>query len=180
MFVKDLADSCGNVEAIPHNEEKYMSFTNEVLVDEQEIKDNDEIKIKKVYWKLKFLDSMNFVKASLEKLVGNLDKSQLKHMQKHFQGKKLDLMCSKGVYPYEYMSDVTKLYETHLPPKDAFASKLNVGSTNITSELVAEGISDEKYQIVQDVYAEFQCQNLADLTKIYVEQDTLQCNWPTL
>ena len=140
LFVKDLADSCGNVEAIPHNEKKYMSFTKKVLVDEQEINENDEIKIKKVYWKLKFIDSMNFAKSSLEKLIDNLDKPQLKHMQKHFQGKKLDLMCSKGVYPYEYMSDVSKLYETHLPFKDAFASKLNVGSTNITSELVAEDI----------------------------------------
>ena len=174
LFVKDLADSCGNVDAIPHNEQKYMSFTKKVLVDEKEVEENGEKKIKKVYWKLKFLDSMNFVKGSLEGLVGNLGQSQLNHMKKHFQGKKLGLMCSKGVYPYKYMSDVTKLFETNLPPKEAFASKLNVGSTNISSELVGEGISDKKYKIVQDVYEEFKCKNLADLTKIYVEQDTLQ------
>ena len=37
-----------------------------------------------------------------------------------------------------------------------------------------EGILDEKYRIVQDVFKEFQCKNLADLTKVYVEQDTIQ------
>ena len=113
-----------------------MSFTKKVLVDEKEVEENGEKKIKKAYWKLKFLDSTNFVKGSLEGLVGQ---SQLNHMKKHFQGKKLGLMCSTGVYPHEYMSDLTKLFETNLPPKEAFASKLNVGSTNISSELVGEG-----------------------------------------
>ena len=36
LFVKDLADSYGNVDAIPHNEQKYMAFTKKVLVDEVE------------------------------------------------------------------------------------------------------------------------------------------------
>ena len=174
LFVRDLADSCGNVDVIPHNEQKYMTFTKKVLVDEKEIEKNGGKKIKKIYWKLKFLGSLNFMKSSLERLVGNLDRSQLNHMKKHFQGKKLDLMCSKGVYPYEYMTDVTKLRETNLPPKEAFASKLNVGTTNVSGELIAEDISDEKYKIVQEVYKEFKCKNLADLTKVYVEQDTLQ------
>ena len=48
------------------------------------------------------------MKKSLEKLVDNLDASQLTHMQKHFQGKKFDLMRSEGVHPYEYMTDVSK------------------------------------------------------------------------
>ena len=72
------------------------------------------------------------------------------------------------------MADVTKLQETKLPPKEAFASKLNAGTTNVSGEIIAENISDKKYKIVQEAYEEFKCKNLADLTKVYVEQDTLQ------
>ena len=43
LFVKDLADSYGNVDAIPHNEQKYMTFTKNVLVHEIK-KENGEIK----------------------------------------------------------------------------------------------------------------------------------------
>ena len=86
LLVKALADSFGNVDAIPHNEQKYMTFTKKVLVDEVEKEGGG---IKKVYWKLKFIDSLNFMQKSLEKLVDNLDASQLTHMKKHFQGKKI-------------------------------------------------------------------------------------------
>ena len=57
-------------------------------------------------------------------------------------------MCGKGVYPYEYMTNVSKFQETSLPPKKAFASKLNSGTTDIGDEIKAEDISDEKYRIV--------------------------------
>ena len=114
------------------------------------------------------------MKKSLEGLVSNLDTSQLKHMQKHFQGKKLDLMFNKGVYSYEYMTDVLKFQETRLPPKEAFASQLNAGTPDTDGEIKAEGISDEKCRIVQEVFKEFKCKNLADLTKVYVAQDTIQ------
>ena len=90
LFVKDLADSYGNVDAIPHNEQKYMTFTKKVLVDEKE--DG-----KKIYWKLKFIDSLNFMKNSLEKLVGNLDVSQLNHMKSISKGKNLN-SCVVKVY----------------------------------------------------------------------------------
>ena len=59
-------------------------------------------------------------------------------------------MCSKGVYPYEYMTDVSKFQETSLPSKEAFASQLNAGTTDIDGEIKAEGISDEKYCVVQE------------------------------
>ena len=35
------------------------------------------------------------------------------------------LMCSKGIYMYEYINNYEKLLETQLPPKEAFYSSLN-------------------------------------------------------
>ena len=41
------------------------------------------------------------------------------------------------------MTDVSKFQETDLPPKEAFASKLNSGTTDIGDEIKAEGIQGQ-------------------------------------
>ena len=76
----------------------------------------------------------------MEKLVGNLEKSKFKHTSKYFQDEKLDLMLQKGIYPYEYMTDVEKLWETELPLKEMFASSLNSGAL-----LESEGTTEPKH-----------------------------------
>ena len=53
----------------------------------------------------------------------------------------LRLIVRKGVYPFEYMDSFAPFQETHLPPKDAFFSKL----TNA-------GISDVDYAHAQFVW----------------------------
>ena len=39
---------------------------------------------------------------------------------------KFDLLLQKGFYPYEYMDDWEKFYETSLPEKEDFYSHLNM------------------------------------------------------
>ena len=82
LFVKRLADSPGDVDCIPRNQEKYITFGKNILVDTI-VKDDKEVNI---YSRLKFVDTMNFMQTSLEKLVGNLDKSKFKHTSKYFPG----------------------------------------------------------------------------------------------
>ena len=100
IFVKRLADSIGDAGCIPHNEEKYITFLKRVLVEEVveevEVKEvveeegeegrykerkvtNEEVK--KIFWRLKFVDTLNFMRSSLEKLAGNLERDQLKKWQ---------------------------------------------------------------------------------------------------
>ena len=95
LFVKRLADSPGDVSCIPRNEEKYVTFNKQVLVD-MIVKDDKEVK---VYSKFKFVDTMNFMRTSLERLVGNLEKPSLEHTGKYFRGEELDLMLRKGNLP---------------------------------------------------------------------------------
>lgn len=52
-------------------------------------------------------------------------------MQK-FYGDKMDLLCRKGYYPYEWVDKDDKLNYEGLPPKESFYSRLK-----------QEGISDE-------------------------------------
>ena len=170
LFVKRLADNKGNVGCIPRNEEKYITFNKDVLVDtivKEEENEEGETKVKEVniYSRLKFVDTMNFMNTSLEKLVNNLDRSQFKHTSKYFQGEQLDLMLRKGVYPYEYMTDGLKLKEEKLPPKDAFKSGLGAGAVE-DGEIQPNEISDEDYQHAQKVFNEFDCKNLADYTEL--------------
>lgn len=106
LFVKRLADTQGDVNCIPRNEEKYITFTKAVHVDV--IEKGEDNRTVDVYSNLRFVDTINFMQASLEKLVGNMERPDFKHTSKYFNGEKLDLMLQKGVYPYEYMDGVKK------------------------------------------------------------------------
>jgi hypothetical protein len=73
--------------------------------------------------------------SSIESLAENIkkecvDSNKLKacfpNLSEHFSDiEKLDLMTQKGIYPYEYVNDYSKLLQTKLPPIDRFYSKLN-------------------------------------------------------
>lgn len=84
------------INCIPNSMEKYMAFM--------------------LGHNLVFIDSFQFM--SLDKLVDNLPKESLKYTSEVFQGKALELMSKKGVYPYDYMDSFEKFNETKLPTKD--------------------------------------------------------------
>ena len=67
------------INAILNNMEKYMTF----------MSGNH----------LNFIGSFQFMSSSLDKLVSNLPKEDLKYTSEEFTGKKLSLMSQKGVYP---------------------------------------------------------------------------------
>ena len=115
MFVKRLADMKGRVSCIAQNEEKYISFSKDILV--------DVVNDKKVYVKLKFLDSFRFMGKSLADLVKTTTK--FKHTDKYFTSEQQELLRRKEVYPYDYITSFSKLLETKPPPKEAFDSWLN-------------------------------------------------------
>src|SRR2546425_3696665 len=75
----------------------------------------------------RFVDSLQFLGESLSSLVKVLSKNGRGHCKHthHCFPDHLDLVCQKGVYPYEYMTGVDKLTETCLPPQEAFFSKLS-------------------------------------------------------
>ena len=94
-----------NINAIPNNMEKYMTF---MLGNH-----------------LTFINSFQFMSSSLDKLVSNLPKKALKYTSEEFTGKELSLMSQKGVYPYDQMDSFEKFNQTELPTKDQFYSILN-------------------------------------------------------
>ncbi|KAK3700421.1 hypothetical protein QZH41_004481 [Actinostola sp. cb2023] len=164
LFIKSLGFSDGKIDCIPNNEEKYISFKKNIVVDSFFKKDKKSKKYKKIFIKreLRFIDSFKFMSSGLDKLVGNLKKEQFINTSKFFEGEELDLLLRKGVYPYDYMNCLSKLDETALPKKEEFFSKLNDAD-----------ISDEDYQHAQNVWKVFEMNTMRDYHNLYLLSDVL-------
>jgi len=137
LFIKKLDRNGEQIKCIPNNEEKYISFSKEVVVDEFLNKEKKHVQVKR---ELRFLDSFRFMASSLDALSKNLSKEQCKNVKSKYSGEHLDLVLRKGVYQYKYMDSLERLNETQLPPKTAFYSRLSETE-----------ISDEDYEHAQTV-----------------------------
>ena len=60
---------------------------------------------------------------SLDNLVGTLDAEDFLHTREAFPNS-LDLMKQKGVFPYDWFTDASKLESNDFPPRIAFYNKL--------------------------------------------------------
>ena len=159
LFIKNLGFTAGNIDCIPNNEERYISFTKNIEVGSYT---NSKGETKPKYHKIRFIDSFKFMAASLDSLVNNLPEDAFNNLKKYYTGDKLSLVKRKGVYPYEYMDTLERLKETKLPPKEAFYSKLN-----------NEDISDEDYAHAQKVWRMFKMEHFKDYHNLYNETDVL-------
>ena len=115
------------IQVISKSTEKYMSvMTNKKII---------------------FLDSLQFMKASLAQLADNLEDADYKHLLSEFPADKLHLLKKKDTFPYEWIDDYKKLrYPTH-PPRSAYYSRLH---SNARKEDDKE-TTDEKYYLRKDV-----------------------------
>ena len=159
LFIKELGFSKGDIDCIPDNEERYISFTKRIQVGSYTNKKGETTPL---HHKIRFIDSYKFMAASLDSLVNNLPKDDFNSVKREYKGKNLELLTRKGVYPYDYMDTPEKLKETELPPKEAFYSKLN-----------NEGISDEDYTHAKKVWETFEMKTLEDYHNLYDKLDVL-------
>ena len=140
LLMQAMARVQGEIKCIPTNTEKYISFS---------------------LGNLRFIDSLNFMQSSLEKLVKSTDSFPV--MQKIvLEENKRQLLQKKGIYPYEYMDSFERFDEKQLPEKEKFYSSLS-----------GEGITDEEYEHAQEVWATFGCQTLGNYHDLYVATDVL-------
>ena len=158
LFVKNLGRTEGNIKCIPNNEEKYISFSKEIVVGEYKNKKGEKVEVKH---EIRFLDSFKFMASSLESLVGNLGLEKLIQTKKEF-GTRFELISRKGIYPYDYMNGIKKFSEEKLPQKEKFYSKLNDSN-----------ISDEDYDHTQRIWKEFGMKNLGEYHDLYLKSDVL-------
>ena len=141
------------IDVIPNGLEKYMaSFLNKNLV---------------------FIDSMQFMNSSLEKLVRNLGDDDFKYLTEKFGSKNLELLKQKDAYPYDYMNSFKKFSAEKLPDKKCFYNSVKDGTTDDTGEKLDGHISDEDDLTCKKIWNKFNKKNMNHYHDHYFKKDVL-------
>lgn len=162
LLIKKLGSSKqipGEIKIIPNNSERYISFIKSLygvgLPNQNQIK-------------LKFIDSLRFMSASLDSLA-SLIPPEKKHILRSeciksgfCSDEMFALLNRKGVFPYEYIDTYEKLEETVLPTKESFYSNLT-----------GVNISEKDYIHAQNVWRVFGIQTLGEYSDLYLKTDVL-------
>ncbi|XP_060861776.1 uncharacterized protein LOC132938774 [Metopolophium dirhodum] len=146
FIIRELGCDDQNIHVIPNSSEKYISFSKEIAPK----------------FSIKFVDTFRFMSESLSKLAENLseDKSRFRETLKIFSAEALDLVTRKGVFPYEYVDNWSKLDDTFLPSKLEFYNSLT-----------DEKISDEDYIHAKNVWHTFDIKTLGEYSDLYLKTD---------
>ena len=148
LFIKQLGKSHGSINCIPNNDEKYISFSKSLAIDEKK-------------FEIRFIDSFKFMASSLDALSKDLSREQFREMNKVFEGD-TDLLIRKGVYPYDYMDNFDKFNETGLPPINEFYSRL-----------YDSNVDKKDYAHAQKVWSNFDKKNMGEYHDLYLKTDVI-------
>ena len=200
LFINNLGKTQGNIKCIPNNEEKYISFSKDIVVDKE----------KKVMHELRFLDSCKFMPSSLGTLVANITACSkcesccpgdcLKRYIKDgkiIQYKGIGLCgncrncllinkpCFKPIT--KHLRETRKIFgkkTNFLTRKGAYPYDYvdnldRLSETQLPpkeafhSKLNDKHISDEDYEHALKVWEAFDCKTLKDYHDLYLESDLL-------
>ena len=161
LFIKKLGtpEEKENIDCIPNNEEKYISFSKTIITGQYK---NKQGETKDKTFKIIFKDSMKFMSSSMGVLVNNLPRNAFNNILKYFTPEQAELIKQKGFYPYEYMDKVERFKENKPPPQKAFYSKLS-----------GRGITIEDYKHVWNVWNTFNMKTLKEYHELYNITDVL-------
>ena len=106
LCIKTLGNSEGDISCIPNNEENYISFTKQVMVDKFLNKEGKDVNVKR---ESRFIDSLRLKASSLDKIASNLRIDQFVNLTKYYSDNQLSLLLGKGVYPYDYYDCMKKI-----------------------------------------------------------------------
>ncbi|MCS7318095.1 MAG: DNA polymerase [Candidatus Dojkabacteria bacterium] len=106
-----------------------------------------------------FMDTMQHLKTSLEKLVESTPKEEFIYFKKL---KLPEILMRKGVYPYEWIDDYSKFENKELPPKECFYNSLKNSH-----------ISDSEYEHAKKVWNELKCEKFLDYHIAYLKSDVV-------
>src|SRR5271169_7003952 len=153
LLMQELGRFNKDINIIPNNMEKYMSFT---------VGDIDDGVVR---MNLTFIDSFQFMPSSLEKLVNNLrsnDLANFKYVKEEF-GDNTDMRTRKGIYPYSYMDSWAKF---DVNPQELVKE-------DFTNDLTGDKITDKGFEFYKKVCEKFNITNLGEYHDLYLKSDVL-------
>ncbi|RYA71283.1 hypothetical protein DD595_25365, partial [Enterobacter cloacae complex sp. 4DZ3-17B2] len=138
----------GDVKVIPCNMEKYISI----------IKFVKDTKIR-----LTFLDSIRFLNCSLEKLASYLNNNDTRILKSDFPNEnEFNLLTCKGIFPYDYVKEMSILDDACLPTQDKFFNK------SYECE-----VSESDYVHARNVWNVLKCNTMGEYSDLYLKTDIL-------
>jgi hypothetical protein len=146
------------LDPIAQTKERYITLTAKTVVGQDEAG-------KSIFFEIRFVDSYQFLTASLDKLSSSLSHDKMKHAQL-FRSQFIDpidddIIFGKGVFPYSYLDHEHKLNEFDLPAMGAFYDTLT-NSLNVT---------EEEYDRASRAWQQFKCLQFRDYLHRYLELD---------
>ena len=145
------------ISVIPNGLEKYMAFFFFFFLNKN----------------LVFIDSMQFMNSSLDKLVKNLSDEDFKYLVEEFSSENLELLKQKGAYPYEYMNSFERFNEEKLPARKYFYSSTKDGKIGDDGKISDGHISVKDYLTCEKIWDKFEMKNMGDYHNHYLKKDVL-------
>ena len=138
------------IKVIPNGLEKYMAFfLNKNLV---------------------FIDSMQFMNSSLDKLVKNLSDEDFKYLVEEFGSKNLEPLKQKSDYPYEFMNCFERFNEKKLPAIKYFYSSTKDEKIGDDGKISDGHISVKDYLTCEKTWDKFEIKNMGDYHDHYLKK----------
>ena len=113
--------------------------------------------------RLKFLDSMQFLSGSLDKLSAQMKPEQFFQFKKCYPNEAVrKLLTKKGTYSYSYMNSMARFEENSLPNDEAFYD-----------DLKDKPISKKEREHADNVWNGLGCKTMLDYHNHYLQSDIL-------
>ena len=141
------------IDVIPNELEKYMAFVlNKNLV---------------------FIDSMQFMNFSLDKVVKNFSDEDFRYLVKEFGFENLELLKQKGAYSYEYMNSFERFNEEKLPAQKCFYGSTKDRKIGDDGKISDGHISVKDYLTCEKIWDKFEMKNMGDYHDHSLKKDVL-------
>ena len=119
---------------------------------------------------LVFIDSMQFMNSSLNKLVKNLSDENFKYLVKEIGSKNLELLKQRCAYPYEYMNSFEKFEEKELPNKECFFSLTKKEKISDDGEILDSHIGEQNYLTQENIWNIFDMKDMGNYHDHYLKK----------
>ena len=122
---------------------------------------------------LLFIDSMQFMNSSLDKLVKNLSDEDFKYLVKEVSYENLEILKQKGAYPYEYMNSFKRFNKDKLCARKYFYSSAKDKKISKVDKISDGHVSIEDFMVCERIWDKFKMKNMGDYHDHYFKKDVL-------
>ena len=122
---------------------------------------------------LVFIDSMQFINSSLDKLVKNLVDKDFKYLEKEFGTEHLKILNQKGAYPYEYITVLKDLMKINYVLESIFIVQQKIKKISEDGKISDGHVSIEDYMVCKRIWDKFKMKNMGDYHDHYLKKGVL-------